>query len=46
MVDNDDLGDNFGNAVDFEKFPMVIGTSMFGMGVIPVIFPIKNIMIK
>jgi hypothetical protein len=40
------LGDNFADVFEISKFPMVIGVSILGMGVVPVLLPIKNSMIK
>ena len=42
----DNLKENFINIADFSKFPMVIGVSVYGLGVVPVLLPIKNSMIK
>lgn len=38
--------ENFENVANFSSFPMVIGVSVFSMGVVPIVLPIKYSMNK
>lgn len=46
MINGGHFVRNFQDVANFEAFPMVIGVSVFSMGIVPILFPIRNSMNK
>lgn len=46
MSNNHELIENIANIGDLSKFPMLMGVVVYGMGVLPILLPIKNSMVK
>jgi hypothetical protein len=46
MFIGDNFESNFSNVMVFNNFPIIIGVSVYGMGFVPLLLPIKNSMNK